>query len=116
MNKEFRVQWADSAVRDLERIVAHIAQESPARARTILTRIKQAAAELHHHPYRGRCVPELQAQGIALYRELVVPPWRIMFRVGDSLVTVLSVFDSRQNIEDILLGKLTTTTNPTIPI
>jgi plasmid stabilization system protein ParE len=109
MNEDFQVRWASSAVRDLERIVAHIAIDSPARARTILARIKQAAAELHHHPHRGRCVPELQAQGIVLYRELVVPPWRIVYRVGETTVAVLSVFDSRQNIEDILLAKLTQT-------
>jgi len=48
----------------------------------------------------------LQAQGIVLYRELVIPPWRIVYRVGETSVVVLTVFDSRQNIEDILLEKL----------
>lgn len=109
MSKGFQVQWAGSAVRDLERIIAHIAADSPALAGSILARIKQAATELYQLPNRGRCVPELQAQGIVLYRELVVPPWRIVYRVGETSVIVLAVFDSRQNIEDILLEKLINT-------
>jgi len=106
MSQDFQVQWTGSAVRDLERIIAHIAADGPTRAVSILAQIKQAAAELHQHPNRGRCVPELQAQGIVLYRELVIPPWRIVYRVGETSVVVLTVFDSRQNIEDILLEKL----------
>lgn len=106
MSQDFQVQWAGSAVRDLERIVAYIAADSPVRAGGTLAQIKEAATELHQHPNRGRCVPELQAQGIVLYRELVVPPWRIVYRVGETSVVVLAVFDSRQNIEDILLEKL----------
>jgi len=106
MSQDFQIQWTGSAVWDLERIVAHIAADSPTRAVSILARIKHAAAELHQHPNRGRFVPELQAQGIVLYRELVIPPWRIVYRVGETSVVVLTVFDSRQNIEDILLEKL----------
>ena len=106
MSQAFQVRWAGSAARDLERIVAYIAADNPARAGAILTRIKQAATELQLHPNRGRCVPELLAQGIVLYRELVLPPWRIVYRVGETSVVVLTVFDSRQNIEDILLEKL----------
>ena len=35
--------------------------------------------------------------------ELIVPPWRILYRIAVKQVYVLSVLDSRQNIEDILL-------------
>ena len=57
-------------------------------------------------PGRCRIVPELKDQGIMQYRELIVPPWRIMFRIAEMKVYVLSVLDSRRNIEDILLKRL----------
>jgi toxin ParE1/3/4 len=60
----------------------------------------------HTFPDRGRIVPEVQDQGITLYRELIVPPWRIIYRISEKAVYVLSVLDSRQNVEDILLKRL----------
>ncbi len=57
-------------------------------------------------PERCRLVPELKGQGIMQYRELIVPPWRILFRIAEKKVYILSVLDSRRNIEDILLERL----------
>jgi addiction module RelE/StbE family toxin len=105
MKQDFKVLWAGSAVQDLESIIAYIAEDSPANAKKILSKINKIVSDLYHSPHRGRFVPELQSQGILLYRELVVAPWRVMYRVSENTVLVLSVFDSRQNIEDILLKK-----------
>lgn len=105
MKQDFKVLWAGSAVQDLESIIAYIAEDSPANAKKILSKINKTVSDLYHSPHRGRFVPELQSQGILLYRELVVAPWRVMYRVSENTVLVLSVFDYRQNIEDILLKK-----------
>ena len=43
---------------------------------------------------------------ILLYREVVITPWRVMYRVSEKTVLVLSVLDSRQKFEDILLKKM----------
>ena len=109
MKQDFNVIWAGSAVQDLENIIAYIAEDSPSNARKILSKIKKSVSDLYHSPHRGRFMPELQSQGVLLYRELIIAPWRIMYRVSESTVLVLSVFDSRQNVEDILLKKLTQT-------
>ena len=106
MKQGFKVIWASSAVQDLESIVAYIADDSPANAKKILSKLKKSVSELYHSPHRGRLVPELKSQGILLYRELVIAPWRVMYRISENTVLVLSVFDSRQNVEDILLKKL----------
>ncbi len=58
-------------------------------------------------PERCRIVPELKEQGILQYRELIVKPWRIIFRIAEKKVYALSVLDSRRNIEEILLERLT---------
>ncbi len=107
MKRTYRVVWAAIAYDDLHGIIEYIAQDSPANARKVLKTIKSKAATLHLSPQRGRVVPELQEQGIAHYRELIVTPWRLIYRIADETVLVLSVLDSRRNIEDLLLARLT---------
>jgi len=106
MKKEFTVVWAGSALQDLENIIDYIAEDSPTNAKKILSKIKNSVSSLYYSTHRGRFVPELQDQGILLYREFVIPPWRVMYRISENNVLVLSVLDSRQNIEDILLNRL----------
>lgn len=106
MGKKYHVRWALAAQGDLARIIDYIAIDSPGNALKTLIEIKQKASNLHGFPEKGRIVPELQGQGIHIYRELVVPPWRIVYRMSDNTVFVLSVIDSRRNVEDILLERL----------
>jgi plasmid stabilization system protein ParE len=107
MSSQYKVSWASVAESDLSTILLYIAEESPVNARTIFDKIKEKASSLKQFPERGRIVPELQDQGINLYREIIVPPWRIVYRISEKKVYVLTVFDSRQNAEDVLLKKLT---------
>ncbi|CAB1060330.1 Death on curing protein, Doc toxin [Olavius sp. associated proteobacterium Delta 1] len=107
MNKNYDIVWSNIAENDLENIVEHIADNSPPNALKIVKRIKQKASSLYTFPERGRIVPELRDQGILQYRELVISPWRVLYRISEKSVLVLSVLDSRRNIEDILLKRLT---------
>lgn len=107
MKQAYRVVWAAAAYNDLLGIIEYIAKDSPANAGKILKNIKSRATTLHLSPQRGLVVPELQEQGIAHYRELVVTPWRLIYRIADDTVFVLSVLDGRRNVEDLLLARLT---------
>jgi toxin ParE1/3/4 len=51
-------------------------------------------------------VPELQRLQMREYRELNIAPYRLIDRISGHLVLVLGVFDSRRNLEDILLERL----------
>ena len=106
MSKRVDILWAGVAENDIKEIIEYIAVESPAEALKTFKKIRQKASSLYTLPERGRIVPELQDQGILLYRELIVPPWRIIYRISEMKVYVLSVFDARQNVEDILLNRL----------
>ncbi len=106
MAAKFRVLWARVAEDDLVAIIRHIHAENPPAARDNLKKIESRAASLDRFPQRGRVVPELKAQGITQYREIVVPPWRMIYRIMDADVYVLAVLDSRQNLEDVLLHRL----------
>ena len=110
MNKKYEVIWSKVAENDLKKIIEYLIEESPSIALKIFKDIKQRASKLYTFPERGRIVPELQDQGILQYRELIISPWRILYRISDNNVYVLSVLDSRRNIEDILLKRLTDST------
>ena len=106
MNRTHHVAWAAAARNDLKRIIDHIALDSPDDALRVLHKIRLRSTELQTMSEQGRVVPELKEQGIQTYRELIVTPWRIIYRISDTTVFVLCVIDSRRNVEDILLDRL----------
>lgn len=102
----FRVVWTRTAEDDLEGIIDFIADDSVDAALVVFTRIRERAATLYNFPNKGRVVPELHQHGIVQYRELIISPWRIIYRVDGSTVYVTAIFDSRRNLEDLLLERL----------
>ena len=102
----FQVLWAEEAIQDLEAIVGYIAADNPVNAKNLLTKLRGRAASLDTSPMRGRVVPELARFGIRSWRELVVKPYRIIYRVAEKEVYVLAVFDGRRDLEDVLLERL----------
>ena len=106
MEKTYRLLWTKSAEDDLLNIIGHIKSDSPKNAKSVFSKIKKHAGSSNFFPLKGRVVPELQQEGITLYREVVVALWRIIYKVGDDTVFVMAIIDSRQNVEDILLHKL----------
>jgi len=104
--RRYRVEWTYTADQDLESIVEFIARDNVNTAIQVLDRIRKTASKLEAMPQRGRVVPELREFGIYLYREVVSPPWRIIYRLSGPKVFVVGVIDSRRNVEDILLDRL----------
>ena len=105
MKQKYKVVWADAAEADLKDIIEYISIDNPQNALNILKKIKQKTSELYALPERGRIVPELKDQGILQYREIVIPPWRLIYRIAEREVFVLSLIDSRRNVEDILFKR-----------
>jgi addiction module RelE/StbE family toxin len=95
-----------SARRDLESIVSYLADRSPQAALATLDRLEARAKSLATLADRGRVVPELGRLHIQQYRELVVPPYRMIYRIRGTKILVLAVLDSRRSLEDILLDRL----------
>jgi len=106
MEKNYQLQWTQSAKNDLLDIVARIKQDSPNIAREVYERLKETAQSSNFFPLKGRVVPELFDEGITHYRELIQTPWRIIYRVGSETVYIIAIIDSRQNLDDVLLRKI----------
>lgn len=106
MSKTYKLQWTTNAKDDLLSIVDYIKNDSPNKANEIYLKIRAKAKSSNFFPLKGRVVPELQKEGITLYREVVTSPWRIIYKVGNDTVYIMAILDSRQNVEELLLQKL----------
>ncbi len=105
MAKNYNVISAKIANEDLIEIIKVIKLDSPNEAKNTLNKIKKKSFSLDSFPQRGQDVPELKEQGIFQYQELIIQPWRMIYRVCSSTVYVLSIVDARRNVEDILLNR-----------
>lgn len=98
-----RLSWAPIALDDLEGILDYLAVEAGSDAATeigapILARIDT----LKRFPERCRVIPELKRVGVRDFRELIVRPYRIFFRIDGSIVGVVGVLDGRRDVEEVL--------------
>ena len=100
------MEWAEVAVHDLEEIVAFLALDSQQGAERVLQRIEDRAAALESSPARGRVVPELARFQMRTWRELVIRPYRLVYRIEGDAVLVLALFDARRDLDDLLLERL----------
>ncbi|MFA5454342.1 MAG: type II toxin-antitoxin system RelE/ParE family toxin [Sulfurimonas sp.] len=106
MSKIYKIQWTTNAKNDLLNIVEYIKNDSPSVAKEVYAKIREKAHSSDFFPLKGRVLPELQKEGITLYREVIALPWRIIYKVGSDTVYIMAILDSRQNVEELLLQKL----------
>jgi plasmid stabilization system protein ParE len=65
-------------------------------------RLDTAIESLAELSDRGRVVPELRARGTTTYRELIVLPYRILYRVEEREVWIVAVLDHRRDLDTLL--------------
>ena len=106
MADHFKVVWSKTAELDLEWLMEYIAEDSVSNALHILSEIQAKTSLLVNYPKRGRIVPELKEYNIIQYCEIIFTPWRIIYKIVENTVYVVSVIDGRRNVEDVLLDRL----------
>lgn len=104
--KHYSVVWTEVAAQDLERLATYLWDETPFRAGEILDRIVDRAESLQSTPLRGRVPPELKGVSGQEWREVVLSPWRILYRISGRRVEIHGVLDGRRSLQDILLDRL----------
>lgn len=83
-----RVVWSAVARDDLKALVSFIKADSPGYAQTFGWHIQQRVEQLRHFSESGRNVPEDKT---GIYRELIVGSYRVVYRVDDDLVTIVTL-------------------------
>ena len=82
------VIWTNNAKRELRGVYDYVAKNSPRYAQGVVDRITRKTEQLATFPRFGAEVPEYGDESI---RELVEHPYRIIYRVCDDRVEILSV-------------------------
>ncbi len=94
MGAEIRISFADSAIGDLEAVLAHyVAGEVPEVGRRLVARVVQQVEALAEQPDMGRVVPELNLPHL---RELIRPPFRIIYQRQPHRVRIVRVWRSER--------------------
>lgn len=106
MTTRFTLRWTEVALADLRRIIQSVGVHGGALIAEQLTdKLLTRIEALVEHPERCRVVPELLPHGLSMYRELLVRPYRVMFRVRERHVVILGIFDGRRDLDALLLER-----------
>jgi plasmid stabilization system protein ParE len=100
-----KLRWTRRAESQLVEIGRFIARDKPGAARRWVEGLRRRAAEAAQRPLSGRVVPELGRDDV---REVIIRGYRIVYRVGDGLVEVLTVFESHRLLRSALGGSAAT--------
>lgn len=100
----FLTRGAEGDLAELHRYVA--STDSPERAERLLDRVLEAAAQLASFPERGRIPGELETLGIREFRQLLVGPYRLIYRVTDTRVYLHVIADGRRDMQSLLERRL----------
>jgi toxin ParE1/3/4 len=95
-----KIIWTELARDRLVEIEEFIAQDSPDRAVTFVSELIDQAQTLVDFPEAGRIVPEDEEH---IRRELIHEGYRILYRVENKTIYILSVFEGSRlmRVEDL---------------
>ena len=94
MQRKKTITFTISAINDLDDMRAWYAeQQVPAGGDKLLREIVSQVERLGAFPESGRVVPEF---GLANLREIIFPPFRIIYRLDESKVRVVRVWRSER--------------------
>ncbi len=96
--------WTPQAVEELEAIRAYVARDFEHLPLSLSSGFsRQWTVSARSLPESGRIVPEFQRADL---RELIVGSYRIVYRLGDASVAVLTVFHGARLFPEGLRGAL----------
>ena len=88
------ITFAETAVSDLKEIVSYYNEQGvPHVGKKLVAEIVAEVGLLQHHPDLGRIVPEFE---IEYMRELIRPPFRIVYRRERKRIRIVRVWRSER--------------------
>ena len=105
--KKYDVVFDQDAEDDLFDIYAFVAlNDSVEKADRLFSALRQSCLTLRKQPLRGNIPMELAEIGVVEFRELHYKPYRIIYSLESTTVSVHCVLDGRRDIQDILQERL----------
>ena len=94
MEARVRVDFSHSARQDLVEVIEwYASQDAVEVGRRLVLRVIERTEQLRAFPDSGRMVPEFETPWL---RELEMPPFRIVYRRDEAVVTVVRVWRSER--------------------
>jgi plasmid stabilization system protein ParE len=93
---KFTVYWSRDAEENLKEIFNYIRQHSPKNALKIVTGIINLSKSLAYSPLQFQECVELPTKN-KIYRKASYPPFKIIYRIKNQRIEVLSIFHSSRN-------------------
>jgi len=90
-----RLRWTERSRSDLLAIRRFIARDKPGAARAWLARLRHRALQAADLPSAGRKVPELGRDDV---REVLERGYRIVYRVLEDEIHILTVFEGHKSL------------------
>jgi toxin ParE1/3/4 len=89
------IAWTERARQDLQEIVEYISRDANAYAQSFALRLRKKIDRLCSFPESGRLIPEDPGR---LIREVLVENYRVLYRVAQERVVILTVIHGARNI------------------
>lgn len=101
-----RIIWADPAIQDLDSIADYISLDNRAAARQLVQHVFAAVRMLRKFPRMGSVPTELRGMP---YRQLIVSPCRVFYRVEKNFIYIVHVLRGEQLVRRELFPTTTRT-------
>ena len=95
-----RLIWTEPALLDLDEIAEYIALDNFSAAQRLVEKVFERVELLESFPESGRRPPELKRMP---YREIIVGPCRIFYRIEEDRVYILYVMHGERQLRKYLL-------------
>ncbi len=96
-----QISWTEPALEDLDEIAEYIALSNLPAAQNLVQTIFEKVLRLEQFPESGRVPPELENLN---YREVIVSPCRIFYRLEGDVVYMLHVMRQERHLRKYMLS------------
>ena len=72
---------------------------------TLYLTLRERVATLARFARRARIVPEGKTTGLTDFRELLIEPYRLFFRLDGRTLVLLGVLDGRRDLDQLLIDR-----------
>lgn len=98
-----QIVWAESALQELDDIAEYISLDKPFAATRFVKTVFEKVDRLALFPDSGRRIPEVP---LSIYREIIVKPCRLIYRVEEEKVLIVHVYRNEQHVQAYLLEQI----------
>lgn len=92
-----KLEWSEEALEDIESIATFIEKDSPAYAKSVVSKFFEKAEILKNFSYIGRIVPELNDNNI---REVFVYSYRLIYKTDENTVLFVAIVHGKRVLEN----------------